>query len=95
MHALKILFSSLYLLAGLAAGYIHCCNSGTDDVDDFCDSQSTLNHKVLSFCCDTTDANHGRGCDGNKNFPTGTNTSAAADLSCQSGGATGFIACSF
>ncbi|KAK2022070.1 hypothetical protein LX32DRAFT_711025 [Colletotrichum zoysiae] len=93
MHAFRILFISVFILAGLAAGD-HCCNSGTDDVDDFCFSQSTLDHTVVAFCCDDTDPNSGRGCDGNTNFPIGQKTSVAGAISCTSGGATGFLACS-
>ncbi|KAK2035959.1 hypothetical protein LZ31DRAFT_511642 [Colletotrichum somersetense] len=93
MHAFKIFFTSVSILAGLAAGD-RCCNSGTDDVDDFCSSQNTLNHNVVAFCCDETDADKGHGCDGNANFPIGQKISVAAALNCTSGGATGFIACS-
>ncbi|WDK20963.1 hypothetical protein CGRA01v4_12252 [Colletotrichum graminicola] len=90
MHASKIFFTSLSMLAGLAAGEDQCCNSGTADIDDFCTSQSTLDHQV----CDNTNPNKGRGCDRDTNFPIGQQISEPSTLSCTSGGATGFLACS-
>ncbi|KAK1579351.1 uncharacterized protein LY79DRAFT_564310 [Colletotrichum navitas] len=95
MHAFKIISTSLSLLAGLAAGATtHCCNNGTEDVKDFCGSQSTLDHKIVAFCCGDTDPNSDTGCDEDINFPTGRAISVAAATTCTSGGQTGFIACS-
>ncbi|KAK1566375.1 uncharacterized protein LY79DRAFT_572211 [Colletotrichum navitas] len=91
MHALTIFFASLSLLAGLAAtqgipGGDLCCGNPIDDPNKSCPG--------TTFCCDTgSNANIGRGCDDNKDFPVGRSFSGFGVGSCKSGGSTGTVVC--
>ncbi|KAK1996794.1 hypothetical protein LX36DRAFT_101491 [Colletotrichum falcatum] len=87
MHASTVLFASLSLLAGLVAAD-NCCNNGTPDPSNTCVSRN-----LNSFCCSNINADVGRGCDGNADFPTGRAAGAAGLGSCKSGSSTGIIAC--
>ncbi|KAK2009012.1 hypothetical protein LZ32DRAFT_435179 [Colletotrichum eremochloae] len=92
MHASKVLFTSLSLIAGLVAADDVCCDRGTADIDSTC-----KNLNLSAFCCSFVNADIGSGCDRNDAFPVGRNIngSAPAGLACktQTGGLPGFLGC--
>ncbi|WDK22431.1 hypothetical protein CGRA01v4_13721 [Colletotrichum graminicola] len=88
MHASKVLFISLSLLAGLVAADDFCCEDKLiADPSDTCTGNA--------FCCDeNSDADSGSGCDKNKKFPTGKSIVEFSNFGCKtSGGANGTISC--
>ncbi|KDN71578.1 hypothetical protein CSUB01_12168 [Colletotrichum sublineola] len=93
MHASKILFTSLSLLAGLAAaqgvpGGDICCSDAQSAPAGTCTSGKT------AFCCDlSTNADIGSGCDNNKDFPNGKAFNGISSTSCTSGGSSGTFMC--
>ncbi|KAK1993210.1 hypothetical protein LX36DRAFT_586859 [Colletotrichum falcatum] len=94
MHASTVFFATLSLLAGLvaAADYATCCDGGIQDpTGDHCSKLGQL-----SYCCDPNDdANHGRGCDDNHEYPIGRVVTSyiPGGMSCSSGNKVGFPAC--
>ncbi|KAK2036985.1 hypothetical protein LZ31DRAFT_193926 [Colletotrichum somersetense] len=88
MYASKVLFVSLSLLAGIVTATDFCCEDKLiNDPSDICPGNA--------FCCDkNTDADSGRGCDKNKNFPTGKSIVLFSNAPCTtSSNADGTVSC--
>ncbi|KAK2005523.1 hypothetical protein LZ32DRAFT_672845 [Colletotrichum eremochloae] len=86
MYASKVLFASLSLLAGLVAADDFCCEDKLiADPSDTCSGNA--------FCCDkNSNADIGRGCDKDKEFPTGKSIVEFSSFGCKtSSGASGTI----
>ncbi|KAK2022282.1 hypothetical protein LX32DRAFT_645635 [Colletotrichum zoysiae] len=94
MHALTVLFTSMSLLAGLAAGQgipqgDICCGQPIPDTNKSCTGRT-------AFCCDhDTNANIGSGCDKNTDFPIGRFPQGFIfpASTCQSGNSQGTVTC--